>query len=119
MTSKIDLHIHTSASDGKFSPETIVRRSADLGLTVIALCDHDSVDGVTAALEAARDLPQIRIIPGVEISTSAPDSEIHLLGYFIDYTDQQLLLRLEKMRNSRQERAQKMTAKLKKNGHRH
>ncbi len=112
MTSRIDLHIHTSASDGKFSPEDIVRRSAELGLTVIALCDHDSVDGITAALEAARGFPQIRVIPSVEISTYVPGSEAHLLGYFIDYTDPELKTTLASLRSSRRERAQKMIAKL-------
>ena len=116
MTSKIDLHIHSSISDGKFSPEDIVHRSAERGLAVIAICDHDSVDGVTAALEAARDLPQIKIIPGVEISTSAPDSEIHLLGYFIDYTDPKLKTTLVSLRHSRRERGKMTIAKLKRLG---
>ncbi len=113
MTSRIDLHIHTSASDGKFSPEDIVHRSAELGLTVIALCDHDSVDGVVPALEAARGFPQIRVIPSVEVSTYAPGSEVHLLGYFIDYTDPELKATLVSLRRSRRERAKRMIAKLK------
>ncbi len=114
MTSRIDLHIHTTASDGKFSPEDIVRRSAELGLTAIAICDHDSVDGITAALEAAnKDSPQIRVIPSVEISTYAPGSEAHLLGYFIDYTDPELKATLASLRSSRRERAKRMIAKLK------
>ena len=113
MTSRIDLHIHSSVSDGKFSPEDIVRRSAELGLTVIALCDHDSVDGIVPALEAARGLPQIRVIPGVELSTYAPGSEVHVLGYFIDYTDPELKTTLVGLRHSRRERAKRMIAKLK------
>jgi len=51
---KIDLHIHSTASDGRFSPEEVVRKAAALGLTFIALADHDSVDGIASALEAAR-----------------------------------------------------------------
>ncbi len=113
MTSRIDLHIHTSVSDGKFSPEDIVRKSAELGLTVIALCDHDNVDGITAALEAARGFPQIRVIPSVEISTYAPGREAHLLGYFIDYTDPELKAALASLRSSRRERAKRIIAKLK------
>ena len=112
MTSRIDLHIHTTASDGKFSPEDIVHRSAELGLTVIALCDHDSVDGIVPALKAARDFPQIRVIPGVEISTYAPGSEVHLLGYSIDYTDPELEATLASLRSSRRERAKRIIAKL-------
>ncbi len=113
MTSRIDLHIHSTVSDGKFSPEEIVHRSAKLGLTVIALCDHDSVDGVVPALEAARGFPQIRVIPSVEVSTYAPGSEVHLLGYFIDYTDPELKATLVSLRRSRRERAKRMIAKLK------
>ena len=112
MTSRIDLHIHTTASDGKFSPEDIVHRSAELGLTVIALCDHDSVDGIVPALKAARGFPQIRVIPGVEISTYAPGSEVHLLGYSIDYTDPELEATLASLRSSRRERAKRIIAKL-------
>jgi len=114
--SKVDLHIHTTASDGRLSPADIVRKSAELGLTTIAITDHDTVDGVVPALEAAEAFPQLKVIPGVELSTDVPHGEVHLLGYFIDYTDQKLLTRLEGMRNSRQERAQKMIAKLREFG---
>jgi predicted metal-dependent phosphoesterase TrpH len=110
--SKVDLHIHSSASDGRFSPAEIVRKSAEAGLTVIALADHDNVDGIAPALEAAKNFPWLKVIPGVEISTDIPQGELHILGYFIDYTDQELLANLEKMRNSRQKRAQGMLAKL-------
>jgi len=110
--SQVDLHIHSTASDGKFSPEAIVGRAAALGLTIIALTDHDSVDGIAPALEAAKAFPQLRVIPGVEISTDLPDGEIHVLGYFIDYTSEELGSALERFRSSRQRRAQGMTAKL-------
>ena len=112
MTSKIDLHIHTTASDGKFSPEEVVYKSAALGLSVIAICDHDTVDGVANALQAASSLPP-KVIPGVELSTLAPGNEVHILGYFIDYTDPELRAALANARNSRRERAQAMIAKLK------
>jgi hypothetical protein len=108
----IDLHIHTSASDGKFSPKDIVYRSVELGLTVIAICDHDSVDGIMPALEAAGGFPQIRVIPGVELSTYAPGSEVHILGYFIDYTDPGLETSLASLRSSRRERAKRIIARL-------
>ena len=110
--SKVDLHIHSTASDGRFSPEEIVRKSAEQGLTVIALADHDSVDGVAPALAAARALPGLKVIPGVEISTYVPRGEVHILGYFIDYTSEELRVGLERMRNSRRDRAQRMIAKL-------
>jgi len=111
--SKIDLHIHSTASDGRFSPAEIVRQSAERGLTIIALCDHDTVDGIVPALEAAKAFPQLKVIPSVEISTDVPSGEGHLLGYFIDYTNHELQTTLEGLRNSRRERAQGMVAKLK------
>ena len=110
--SQVDLHIHSTASDGKFSPEAIVAKAAGLGFTIIALTDHDSVDGIAPALEAARVFPRLRVIPGVEISTDMPDSEAHVLGYFIDYASNELRSSLERFRSSRQRRAQAMIAKL-------
>ena len=110
---KVDLHIHSTASDGRFRPEEIVQKAAALDLTVIALADHDSVDGVAPALTAAKAFPQLTVVPNVEISTDTPGGEVHILGYFIDYTDDALKVALERFRNSRQGRARKMVAKLK------
>jgi len=114
--SRIDLHLHSTVSDGKFSPADIVRKSAERGLTVIALADHDSVDGIAPALAAARAFPWLTVIPCVEISTDVPKGEVHILGYFIDYTDRKLQATLEKMRHSRRERADGMVTKLGKLG---
>ena len=111
--SGVDLHIHSTASDGQFSPAEIVRKAAARGLTVIALADHDTVDGIAPALEAARDFSQLRVIPGTELSTSVPEGEVHVLGYFVDFADRELQAALEEMRNSRRERIIKMIAKLK------
>jgi len=110
--SEIDLHIHSTASDGRLSPGEVVAKSAEGGLTIIALADHDTVDGIAPALEAARAFPELRVIPAIEMSTDVPRGEVHVLGYFIDYTSQQLRARLERMRHSRQERAQGIIAKL-------
>jgi len=109
---KVDLHIHSTASDGRFSSEEIVQRAVALGLTVIAIADHDCVDGVVPALRAARDFPELRVIPNVEISTDTPGGEVHVLGYFIDHTSNELQANLERFRDSRQRRAQGMIAKL-------
>ena len=102
---KVDLHIHTTASDGKSSPVDIVHKSAELGLTVIAIADHDSVDGIAPAIEAAKSFPQLKVIPCVEISTDVPHGEVHILGYFIEYSDHDLKIKLEGLRDSRYERA--------------
>jgi predicted metal-dependent phosphoesterase TrpH len=110
--SQVDLHIHSSASDGRLSPEEVVRESARLGLKVIALTDHDTVAGVAPALAAAKAFPELTVIPGVELSTDEPQGEVHVLGYFIDYTDSELVARLDRMRSSRCERAQAMINRL-------
>ncbi len=114
--SKIDLHIHSTASDGKLSPADIVYKAVERGLTVIALADHDTVDGIAPALATAKAFPQLKVIPCVEISTDVPEGEIHVLGYFIDYTDHKLKASLERMRHSRRERAYGMVTKLGKLG---
>ena len=110
--SRVDLHIHSTASDGALSPEEVVGESVRRGLSVIALTDHDTVNGVAPALAAAEAFPGLRVVPGVELSTDVAQGEVHILGYFIDYSDGELLARLERMRNSRRERAQEMIARL-------
>jgi predicted metal-dependent phosphoesterase TrpH len=110
--SRVDLHIHSTASDGALSPEEVVGESVRRGLSVIALTDHDTVNGLAPALAAAEAFPGLRVVPGVELSTDVAQGEVHILGYFIDYSDGELLARLERMRNSRRERAQEMIARL-------
>ncbi len=109
---KLDLHLHTTASDGRLSPEDVVRTAAQLGLAVISITDHDSVDGLAPALKAAENHPPLRVIPGVECSTDVPHGEVHILGYFVDHTNPELVIKLAAFRNSRRVRAQKMIAKL-------
>ena len=110
--SRVDLHIHSTASDGRLTPADIVREAAEQGLTYIALADHDSVDGIAPAQAAAQAFPGLKVIPCVEISTDIPQGEVHVLGYFIDYTDHELRASLHRFRNSRLRRAQGMVAKL-------
>ncbi len=110
--SKVDLHIHSTASDGKYPPQEVVRKAAEAGLTTIALTDHDTVDGIAAALTAAKSFPGLRVIPGVEVSTDVEDGEIHVLGFFMDYTDPDLSATLAHFRASRETRAKKIVAKL-------
>jgi predicted metal-dependent phosphoesterase TrpH len=113
---KADLHLHTTASDGRLEPKEIVSLAVKVGLDVIAITDHDSIDGVRPALAAAEAFPSLMVIPGVEINTDVPRGEVHVLGYFIDYTDRKLAVALQRLRDSRRERAQRMIAKLSKLG---
>ena len=110
--SGVDLHIHSTASDGRFSPEDIIHKSVELGVTTIAIADHDTVDGIAPALAAAKAFPWLKVIPCVEISTDIPHGEVHVLGYFIDYSNHELLAALERMRHSRRKRARGMVTKL-------
>jgi hypothetical protein len=109
---RADLHLHTTASDGKLTPRELVRRAAELKLEVIAITDHDSVEGIQPALEEARNFPELTVIPGVEINTDVPKGEVHILGYFISYRDPEFNRALEELRNSRYERGRKMVARL-------
>jgi predicted metal-dependent phosphoesterase TrpH len=110
--SRVDLHVHSTASDGKFTPEEIVRKAAALGITYLSLTDHDSVDGIASAVKAASAFPRLTFIPGVEVSTDVAEGEIHILGYFIDYHNQELSDALKRFRTSREGRAQGMVDKL-------
>ena len=114
--SRVDLHIHSNASDGKYSPDVIVRMAAELDLRYIALTDHDSVEGIPTAVKAAQAFPALTFIPGVEISTDAPDGEVHILGYFIDFNAPEMKESLKKFQNNRLGRAREMIDKLAKFG---
>ncbi|MEE8472301.1 MAG: PHP domain-containing protein [Dehalococcoidia bacterium] len=109
---RADLHLHTTASDGLLSPRELVEMAAAKGMEVIAVTDHDSVSGITSALEAAEDFPQLTVIPGVEINTDVPRGEVHVLGYFLDYSSPALESTLVRLRDGRKTRARKMVARL-------
>jgi predicted metal-dependent phosphoesterase TrpH len=111
-----DLHIHSTASDGKLTPPDVVMEAARLELSFIALADHDTIDGIAFAQATARAFPKLKVIPGVEISTDVPEGEVHVLGYFMDYTDPAFNAALDRFKNSRLERGKKMVAKLGKLG---
>lgn len=111
----VDLHTHTTASDGAVSPEELVKLALTAGLHAIAVTDHDTVGGLAAAEEAAAKLP-IKVIPGIEISTDWQDEEIHALGYFIDYNCQKLQKVLDILAEERFQRGKKMVSKLRRIG---
>jgi predicted metal-dependent phosphoesterase TrpH len=101
----IDLHAHSTASDGTTPPADLPRLAAEAGLTVLALTDHDTFSGLAAATAAASD---VEIVPGVEISCRLDDFEVHLLGLFVDPGHAPLAGELELIRTDRERRAVRM-----------
>lgn len=111
----IDLHVHSLASDGTFSPSALVDYAIQKRLSAFALTDHDTVAGIEEALAAANDKP-VRVIPGIEISCQYNGQDIHMLGLNINYKDSTLLQRLSDARKTRDTRNDKMIALLAANG---
>ena len=107
----VDLHVHSNASDGTFSPSQVVELAKNAGLDAFALTDHDTTAGVPEALEKGRDL-NIEVIPGIEVSSSFDGTEIHILGLFVNSDDPVLAAMLEKIRISRDRRNEKMLENL-------
>ena len=107
----IDLHTHSTASDGLLSPSELVKQARDAGLALIALTDHDSTNGLQDAL-AAGHANQLEIIPGIELNTEIPGAEVHVLGYFLDYQQPDFQQTLQTLRDMRVTRAQRMVEKL-------
>lgn len=106
-----DLHIHSRASDGSFSPAETVSNAAQVGLKAIALTDHDTVAGVAEAVEAGKRL-NIGVIPGIEMGSDIDGRDIHVLGYFVDYNDAVFLAYLTELAENRLTRAAEMCEKL-------
>ncbi|MEO0071648.1 MAG: PHP domain-containing protein [candidate division WOR-3 bacterium] len=107
----VDLHTHTVFSDGLFTPEEVVERAKEVGLTAIAITDHDSVDGIDRAKLTGKKL-QIEVVPGVEMSCSVNGTDVHILGYYFDYQNSAVKKFFARLRESRLERAAKMVNRL-------
>lgn len=108
---RVDLHIHTHASDGQFSPTKVVQAAAQGRLDVIAITDHDTVAGVDEALAAAASLP-LTVVPGIELSARQGDDEIHVLGYFVDPQSEALRRHQDAAGERRAGRMREMVVKL-------
>ena len=112
----VDLHLHTTASDGRLTPTQLVELAAEQGLRVIAVTDHDTTEGLEESFLATDSFPQLRIIPGIELSADVPAGEVHVLGYFIRYQDPDFQQTLKGLRAGRLERARGMVEKLRELG---
>ena len=112
----IDLHMHSSWSDGTLTPEGLVAAALETGLEAAALTDHDTVSGVTRFLSAASGTP-LRAVPGVELASMLFNKDIHIVGLFIDPGSAPLLSALEQMRLWREERNAEMVEKIRAKGY--
>jgi len=108
----VDLHLHTTASDGRLSPTELVRLVASQGLKQVSISDHDTTEGLAEAYRAGEEFPDLRIIPGIELSADVPGDEVHMLGYFIQYQNTQFQETLLRFRHGRVDRARSMVEKL-------
>ena len=115
--SGVDLHTHTTASDGTYAPAELVREAARRGVRVLAVTDHDSIDAVAPAIMAAGDHPPLEVVPGIEINTDDPGGEIHVLGYFLDHEAAWLRDLLREFRAERVARVQRIADRLAALGH--
>ncbi len=113
MDGKADLHMHTTYSDGALLPHDVVVKAKGAGLRTISITDHDTVGGLEESLALGKQY-DIEVIPGVELSATMNDREIHILGYFMDHHNQILLDSLAEFRVERLRRAERIVGKLNK-----
>jgi 3',5'-nucleoside bisphosphate phosphatase len=107
----IDLHLHTTASDGRLTPAELVDRAAQAGLTVLSVTDHDTVQAVDEVMAPANERG-LRVVPGVEITAVDDGRDVHMLGYFVDHHDEALVQFLSRQRGLREERAREIGRRL-------
>ena len=111
MDALADLHTHTIFSDGATTPCELVQMASEKGLKALAITDHDTTNGIYEATECGKKYG-VEVIPGLEISCDINDKEIHLIGLFVDYEDEELRKYLEFFRNERYYRAKRIVQKL-------
>lgn len=111
----IDLHTHTTASDGKCTPDELVARAATAGVSVLGLTDHDTVAGCAAAAAACAH-HGLEFVPGIEVTAVADERDVHVLAYFFDLASPSLHAFLAVQRQRRMERVREMFARLAANG---
>jgi len=113
MVKKVDLHCHSNYSDGALSPIELLSKANNVNIDIISITDHDSVEGVKEAIEIEKK-NNLRIIPGVELSAFMNHTEVHIIGYFIDINNEQLVSNLQIFKNDRIQRAERIVRKINK-----
>ena len=108
---RLDLHLHTTHSDGSFSVREVLTRAQQARVTALAVTDHDTVAGIPEALSIGQELG-IEVLPGIEISSRQGDAELHILGYCFDWRRPELLSHLTGLRRSRHERNPQIVERL-------
>ena len=106
-----DLHVHTSYSDGTYTPAQLVKESIKRGISALAIVDHDTLEALAEAFAQAQGEP-LEIIPGIELTAQHENQEIHILGYFLDYRNKELLEKLKLIQSNRVERVYKIIENL-------
>lgn len=112
MPGTVDLHTHTTASDGTLAPRELVRQAARRGLRVLAITDHDSTEGLAEAIDEAARHPPLTIVPGLEINCDVPGAELHVLGYYPDWPAEWFQAFLRAQREERVTRVHRIAARL-------
>lgn len=112
MSGGVDLHTHTTASDGALSARELVREAARRGVRILAITDHDSTGGLADALDEAAKHPPMTLVPGVEINCDLDSGEIHILGYFPDYEAEWFQAFLSAQREERVARVHRIADRL-------
>jgi predicted metal-dependent phosphoesterase TrpH len=112
LASRGDFHCHSTASDGAYAPAHVVELAYGQGVRVLALTDHDSTEGVAEARRAAEKFPDLTLVPGVEFGTDIPGGEVHVLGYYLFPEEPELQATLQRLRDGRRGRGERMVEKL-------
>ena len=107
----LDLHLHTTASDGSLSPTELVRAAAEAGVTLLAITDHDTTEGVAEGMAAGRTWG-VQVVPGVELRADTEDHDVHLLGYYLQWEDASLQASLRQLRERHATRNARILDKL-------
>lgn len=107
----IDLHTHTTASDGTLSPGNLIKTAVKCGVRLMSVTDHDTLSGLPEALEVSKDFA-LDLIPGIEISIDLAEDHVHVLGLFIDINNKALQTKLITLKKERTDRTVKMLEKL-------